>query len=180
MLDEPLPLALDIRKAATRGTGVSGVLKPAQLLRFRALLAGDEGRVEATLSCARDEQDRYIVCVVLEADVTVTCQRCLEAMPLHIASDNTLAVVWTDEQAAALPRHLDPLIVEETACKLHEVVEDELILAMPQFSYHDSAHCKEKISAYAGPAPEQEADAGKSNPFDVLAQLKAGDEHQES
>jgi len=165
---------LDVRKAAARGVSVSGTLRPLDLQRFRPLLAADEGTIEAQLSFSRDEEDRYVTHVAVEADVSVTCQRCLEPMPAHLTSDNTLAVVWTDEQAAHLPRHLDPLIVTQEACNLRELVEDELILATPPFSYHDTQECKERIAGFSDAAPEGSAAEDKPNPFNVLAQLKPG------
>ena len=95
----------------------------------------------------------------------------------HLDSDNTLAVVWTDEQAAHLPRHLDPLIVDEEACSLWELVEDEQILAMPPFSYHDPKECNDRRKECSDPEPEEDAQEGKPNPFNVLAQLKPGNKH---
>lgn len=177
MLTDPLPATLDVRKAATRSATVQGVLKPRDLPRFRALLASDRGAIQARLRFSRDEQMRCLVNVEVEADVEVTCQRCLEAMHSHLATDNTLAVVSSDEQAAQLPRVLDPLLVVEQACNLWDVVEDELILAMPAFSYHDSDACREKIAAFSGADLHEQAqeESAKPNPFDVLAQLKPGD-----
>ena len=174
MLTEPLPTTLDLRKAAARGVSISGTVKPLDLQRFRPLLAGDEGVIEAVLSCSRDEENRYLVHVALEGDVTVTCQRCLEPMRQHLSSENTLAVVWTDEQAAHLPRHLDPLILEDEPCRLWDLVEDELILALPAFSYHDTEACNDSMSGYTDPAPKEAAGEEKPNPFEVLAQLKPG------
>jgi uncharacterized protein len=176
MLTEPLPSTLDVRKAAVRGVSVSGTLRPLDLQRFRPLLVADEGTIEAVLSFSRDEENRHVIHVAVEADVSVTCQRCLEPLSEHLTSDNTLAVVWTDEQAAHLPRHLEPLIVEQEACSLWELVEDELILAMPPFSYHDTEDCNEAIAGFSDPAPE-EAVEDKPNPFNVLAQLKPGNKH---
>ena len=177
MLTEPLPTTLDVRKAAVRGVGVSGTLRPLDLQRFRPLLAGDDGTIEAELMFSRDEENRYVIDVAVEAHVTVICQRCLEPMSQHMASKNTLAVVWTDEQAAHLARHLEPLIVEQEACSLWDLVEDELILAMPPFSYHDTKSCKERIAVFSDPAPEEEGGDDKPNPFNVLAQLKPGNKH---
>ena len=177
MLTEPLPSTLDVRKAAVRGVSVSGTLRPLDLQRFRPLLAADEGAIETELSFSRDEENRYVIHVAVEADVSVTCQRCLEPMPQHLTSENTLAVVWTDEQAAHLPRHLDPLIVAQEACSLWELVEDELILAMPPFSYHDTADCNEAIAGFSDPAPAEDVVEDKPNPFNVLAQLKPGHKH---
>ncbi|MEZ5503061.1 MAG: YceD family protein [Halioglobus sp.] len=172
MLTEPLPTMLDIRKAAGRGASVRGSLKPADLRRFRPLLAGDEGDISVEMSFAQDEENRCLVHVVLKADVIVTCQRCLEQMPEHLSSDSTLAVVWTDAEAAHLPKHLEPLVVTEPSSNLWEVAEEELILALRPFSYHDSEDCGVAVSANANPAPAEHADQERPNPFDVLGQLK--------
>ncbi len=176
MLTEPLPTSLDVRKAAAREVEVAGLLQPRDLQRFRALLAADEGAIEVFLTFSQDEEKRSLIGVKLQADVIVTCQRCLEPMHRQLRSDNTLAVVFTDEQAARLPRHLDPLIVEDQACNLWDVVEDELILAMPPFSYHDIAECSTRVADFSDAASDMEPQAEKPNPFDVLAQLKSGKE----
>ena len=175
MSTEPLPSELDARKAAARGALVSGTLRPADMPRCRALLAGDDGSVRAELDFSRDEEGRDLVRVVIDADVEVTCQRCLQSMKRHVESDSTLAIVWTDEQARQLPRSLEPLVVAAQEVDLWSVVEEELMLALPAFSYHESEACKEILADYSGPAPEEEVPAGKRpNPFDVLAQLKRG------
>lgn len=176
MLNDPLPATLDVRKAAARDVTVEGVLKPKDLPRFSAMLAGENGSIQAELRFSRDEEMRCLVDLRVEAEVVVTCQRCLEQMTTQLAAQNTLAIVSSDEQAAQLPRSLDPLIVEEQSCNLWDVVEEELILAMPAFNYHDTDACRERIAAFSDPEPEGDVE-GKPNPFDVLAQLKSSDEH---
>ena len=177
MSSEPLPITLDVRKAAVRGSGITGDLEPRDLPRFRPLLADEEGAISVHLRFARDEENRHLIHVAVEADVVVTCQRCLEPMPEHVSCTNTLAVVWTDEQAAHLPRHLDPLIVEEQACNLWNLVEEELMLAIPSFSYHDTEDCKKRTEAFSDPVPLEEAGEDKPNPFNVLGKLKPGKKH---
>ncbi len=172
MLTEPLPSTLDVRKAAARGVSISGALKPADLPRFLAALASEDGEISAELTFSRDEERQTVIELRYQAKVSVECQRCLQAMPLELAGDNLLGVVWTDDQAKHLPRHLDPLIAPEEGCNLWELVEDELILALPTFSYHDTKDCKQILSDYSGPAPEVEEGDAKPNPFDILAQLK--------
>ena len=122
MLADRLPTTLDVRKAAMRGTTVSGYLKPLDLKRFRPLLASDEGLINVEMGFFRDEERRYILTVGLEADMEVTCQRCLEPLTQHLASKSTLAVVWTDEEAVHLPKDLDPLVMCDEPCDLWQVV----------------------------------------------------------
>jgi uncharacterized protein len=177
MLTEPLPTILDVRKAAVRGASITGVLKPQDLVRFRPLLGGDKGSISIDMAFSRDEQSRYLVHLAVEADIVVTCQRCLEAMPEHLSCENTLAILWTDEEAAHLPRHLDPLVVREPSCSLWDMVEDELILAIRPFSYHSTDDCKMKIAAFSEPTPQQGTGEDKPNPFNVLEQLRPSNKH---
>ena len=59
MLTDPLPTTLDVRKAAMRGASTSGALKPLDYRVFRALLASDEGAVQAQLAFSRDEEGAF-------------------------------------------------------------------------------------------------------------------------
>jgi uncharacterized protein len=175
MLTEPLPIMLDVRKAAVRGTGVSGLLKPLDLKRFRPMLGGDEGSISVEMVFSRDEESRYLVQVSIDAKIVVICQRCLEAMPERFSCENTLAILWTDEEAIHLPKHLDPLVVGDTSYSLWEIVEDELILAMSPFSYHNIEDCKMETAAFSQPTPQLGTGEDKPNPFNVLGQFKTGE-----
>jgi len=177
MLTEPLPSTLDARRAAVREASISGVISPAQLPRLRDLLASENGEISARLQFSRDDENRYLVTVLTSATVEVVCQRCLGAMQISLDSDNALAFVWTDEQAAQLPRELDPVILGDEHCNLRELVEDEVMLAMPAFSYHDTQDCKAILADYDGSATAAESEPSKPNPFGVLAQLKRGEDY---
>lgn len=95
-------------------------------------------------------------------------------MPLHLETSNTLAVVWDDEYASRLPRYLEALIVSDEPCSLWELVEEELILGMPSFSYHEQSDCNKILTGISQQPNENQGKDKKPNPFDVLAQLKPG------
>jgi len=171
---EPLPTTLDVRKAATRGVKLAGTLRPLDLQRFLPLIAEPDGNISVEMVFSRDEEHRYLLNLAIEAEITVICQRCLDSMLTHLSSASTLAVVWTDEEAAQLPKHLDPLIVNESTFSVWQIVEDELILSLPPYSYHTSSACKLKTEDYSDPALEEGSGEEKPNPFKVLEQLKPG------
>jgi len=172
MSTEPLTTTLDVRKAAARGASVSGVLEPQNLAHFNTLLASSDGEVNVDLTFSKDEEGRHIIEVAIVAQVMVICQRCLEPMATQLGSRSTLAVVLNDEQAALLPKHLDPLVLDEQNCNLWDLVEEELILAMKPFSYHDTQDCKDRMKVFSHPPIEEVPVEKKPNPFDVLADLK--------
>ncbi|MFK7976366.1 MAG: YceD family protein [Halioglobus sp.] len=173
MSNEPLPTTLDFRKAVVRSAELSGHVDVQNLSRFQPMLADESGDVQALLQFSKDEEDRSLVRVKVTAEVTVICQRCLQPMQEKVVSDNTLAMVWNDEQAVALPKSLEPLIVDDTACDVYALVEDELILAMKPFSYHDDSHCRSETREFLDPRAVTDEVVEKPNPFDVLAQLKS-------
>jgi uncharacterized protein len=146
---------------------------------LREILPDDTGKIRARFAFFRDEESRWLMRVALSADVAVTCQRCLQPMPLHLESDSTLAVVCSDEQARQLPGHLDPLVVAGQECNLWEVVEEELMLALPAFSYHDTEDCREILAGFTGSSPDAVATREEPNPFNVLEQLRSGREKQQ-
>ncbi|MEP5765523.1 MAG: YceD family protein [Halieaceae bacterium] len=172
MLTEPLPTTLDVRKAAAREATVSGLVPLSELARLQGVLASNQGNAEAHCAFSRDEEHRYIVTVSVTAAVEVRCQRCLESMPLKVESENQLAIVGDDDQARQLPARYEPWLVEEEQGNLWSLVEDELILAVPIVSYHDTDACKQLLDEYSQP-PEVVEEAG-DNPFKVLEQLKPG------
>ncbi len=176
MVTRPLIRTLDARKAAQREQSVEGVLQPQQLKRFSPLLANDSGAIIAELGFFLDEERRCRVRVEARATVNVVCQRCLEDLELELRVDNTLAVVVDDEQAKLLPRTIDPVVTESPdEMQLWDVVEEELILALPTFSYHDTQQCNETLAAYRTPDSEPVGEK-RQNPFDVLAQFRPDDE----
>jgi uncharacterized protein len=174
MFIEPLPTILDVRKAAVRGATIKGTLKPLELKRFLPLLAGAEGEISVEMKFSRDEEQRYLLQLTIEAAIAVICQRCLEVMPMQLASECTLSIIWTDEEAAHLPKHLDPLIVKESPYNLWQIVEDELILNLPPYSYHQEDDCNLKPADFSDPEPQEDYSDGRPNPFNVLEQLKPG------
>ena len=100
MLTEPLPTTLDVRKAAAREATVSGVLALPELARLQGVLASENGRVEAVFAFGRDEENRYVVTVSVDAEVEVHCQRCLDSMQVAVQSENRLAIVGDDDRSS--------------------------------------------------------------------------------
>lgn len=146
--------------------------------RLSALLASGNGTVEAECAFSRDAENRSIVALRVRAELEVTCQRCLESLPLAIAAENRLAIVSDDDMAKQLPADLDPWVVEAEQGNLWALVEDELILEVPAVAYHDTEACKQLLDAYRQPPATQERDG--DNPFKVLEQLKQGTGTQEN
>ena len=153
---------------------IQGELKLAALSRLSSLLHdnGGEERAGFSLSFHRDQDRRAVVHCEIKATLVLTCQRCLEPMSMPLEIDSRLALVNGIEEAERLPEDLEPLMLEEDAA-LHiaELVEDELLLAIPDAPRHIEADCAQGQDECLDEVMEH-TQVAEANPFDVLAVLK--------
>ena len=137
-----------------------------------------KGNASIELQFGTDESGQLYVTGTVETDVTLQCQRCMQSMDLHIAEKISLAIVRSSAQANDLPSYYEPLLVEEEMISLPELIEDEILLALPSVPMHEIEICPVKLSASTGgtgkseSSLERQKDQGRKNPFDVLKQLK--------
>lgn len=167
-----LPRIVDALKLCQQGVHVTGFVEFTQLSRLEGLLSTPEGQVSVDIHFAIDEQHRKILSGRIAASVPLVCQRCLGKMMWPLDGGFELALVWNEEQAAQLPRTLDPVMVEDTELDIFSVVEDEILLALPLVSHHDIGTCT--APSVANPALPVETVEVRKNPFQVLASLKTG------
>jgi uncharacterized protein len=169
-----LPQTVEVRTLAARAVTLAGLVDPSRLGRLNAAIIGMQGPVEVIAEFYRDEEGRYVVSMQVSAQVLVTCQRCLSSLEQSVASTTLLAAVWTDEQAGQLPPRYEPLVAD-AEIELWEVVEDELLLALPSFNYHSDMNCGAETGVQAvGEQGETIAQGNleQDNPFSVLKALK--------
>ena len=181
MFDEPLPKQADLRKYAAKQATFNARLALSCFPRFASSLAenGQElDSVIANLQFDVDSQRHRTIVGDVNCEVSVICQRCMNPMRIQLHADIHLAVVWDEEQAKQLPKSMDPLIVaEDERVDMNEILEDELLLALPFVNYHKVGECTGKQSYHSTSEQVQKAlaDADTENPFSVLGQLKAND-----
>lgn len=174
-----LPHTVEVRTLAARNVVIEGPVEGTRMPRLSSAIT--ETVEPASVSCKfrRDEEGRYVVEVQVAMRVLVPCQRCLADMTINLEAHSLLAAVWNDEQAAALPTRYDPLITEGET-NLWQLVEDELLLALPTYNYHRDRRCGEQAGRALGgetAAVDASLPEEKVNPFSVLAALK-NDENQ--
>jgi uncharacterized protein len=176
MLTDPLNKPVDLRKLASKGGQIRTKLPVAVLPRFHGALADMQGEVDVLLDFGRDDQGVLYIKGSVATAVNVICQRCVQAMLIEIKSDVALAMAWDEERARNLPGEYDPVIVGEEPVDVRDIIEDELLLAMPFVSYHDEKHCSGHSSYSVGDKVEEvrATEAKKENPFNVLGTLKSG------
>lgn len=185
MLTAPLPSQIDIRKLVVKGAEISANPPISSLPRIADLLAegdsdtqGKAGSLAVNLRFYIDDERQRRVDGQITGTVNMTCQRCLEPMPVDVDVKFELGIVWSEEDAERLPKSLEPLIVGEELVDLADIVSDELILSLPYVNYHSPADCKQGMGyssvdpEYADAVGKVNVEQEKDNPFQVLEQLK--------
>ena len=168
-LDEYIdPLAL-----AAKGRSLAGRIPLAKMERLAQSLLNTDGEAEVSLRFERDPVGLPQVVGSVKTVLTLQCQRCMQAMQLPVVLDVCLGIVRNRLQAERLPESHDPLMVSEEEITAKDIVEDELILALPIVAMHELKDCPaaEHISAEDETGQEQPVPERK-NPFAVLAELK--------
>ena len=136
-----LPRQAELRQWSARDIDADGSVGLDKMPRLTAAVVDAEAPAVAALRCSRDEQGRYLVGIRVEMDVVMTCQRCLERCDVALITDSVLACVWDDTAASDLPTDYDPLVTGDVT-DLHELVEDELLLAVPAVAMHNAPACQ--------------------------------------
>jgi len=156
-----------------RGERLKGVIPLTGMGRLIASLCHQNGEVEIDLAFDIDAQGCKILRGHLKTCLALECQRCMTAVETPIETDVSLAFVDTDAAGEQLPSEYDPYILSEPTVVLRELIEDELILALPIVVFHTEAECAvavlQPVEEIEIPQPVEEK---KPNPFNALAGLK--------
>ncbi len=110
----------------------------------------------------------------LQAKVPVwlTCQRCLQPFTAPLAIDQRLRFVRGEAQAEALDAELeDDVLALSKSLDLRELVEDELLLALPIVPRHGV--CPQPLPVPLGEALAPDDVPERENPFAALQGLKS-------
>ncbi|HUE94926.1 YceD family protein [Pseudomonas sp.] len=170
MSNAPIPPHVDPRKLADRGATLEGDLLLADLPRLCEPLADNQGVVRAKFFFERDERNAVVIHSELVVEVKMVCQRCLDLVVLPIHSECDYAVVKEGANTQSVPQGYDVLELGEDPLDLLALVEEELLLALPIVPAHDPKDCQQP-AGLDEPEPSED-EVTRSNPFNVLAQLK--------
>lgn len=108
-----------------------------------------------------------------QAVLPVTCQRCLTAVPLQLAVDRWFRFVANEALAAAEDDDCEEDVLSlEPRPSLRELLEDELLMALPLVPMHETCQAPLLGSAAAGEDPTDAGEPGRRHPFAELARLK--------
>ena len=159
---ERLPLA----ELAAGGAVLERRVSCQALPRFRALCEPGES-VRARLSFVWDEAGPVRIDGALTAQAKVRCHRCLEFLSVRLHSAFSVLAVTDEAEASRLGARRDVLRIASQTPALAELIEDELLLALPERPCTDLNCAKSPPSSYPPAGPRH-----SPNPFEALEGLK--------
>ena len=146
-----------------------GKLPLAAMSRLRDSLASREGEVAYAMEFGKDEIGVARLRVRADATLPLTCQRTLEVFGLPVHVDATLGLITREEEEAALPGNYEPLVTADGQIKLADVLEDELILALPVVPLKPGV---ENVPVRVWIDADESQEESQPNPFAALKKMK--------
>ena len=170
-----LPLRL-----AHKGEKLEGDVSLGRMSRLATLLHHAHGNTDESgagsahveLSFGYDDEGQARITGRVEARPVMICQRCLEPMPVEVACDVSLALVVEGTDTSKLDSGYEPLVVGESPQSLADLVEDEIMLALPSIARHQPDSCRMPAGADVEDDASAPHEQRRDNPFAVLKRLK--------
>jgi len=178
-----LPHEIDPFRLVEARAELGGSVPLKQFKRLKPLLVEDTGTITVVLNFDIDELGVPFVSGSIKTELALVCQRCLERYDFPVEQDIALAWIRTEKEAELLPLRYEPYLVQTNPLILNDVIEDELLLAIPQIPMHEESGCEaakwinnptEKLTNSQDDDVDNDTGnrADKDNPFSVLANLK--------
>ena len=168
---QQLPKEIDPLRFAHSGLTLAGEIPVSEMPRLCEVLHDSSGVVIVNMQFDIDSTGTPYLNGQFAVTVNLLCERCMEPMAHSIKLSTMLAIIGHEGKIEGLAEQYEPWLLSDT--KLvdpAEVVEDELILALPLVPKHDYP-CLPDALWQAG---EQEIEAEKpASPFAVLSALKS-------
>lgn len=116
--------------AAEKGRLV-GEIALAALPRL-AVLNHADGKAAVALAAGVDENGVHYIKAEIQADIDLDCQRCLGSLRLPVTVTVALGLIRSEAEAERLLERYEPLLVADGDVAVADLVEDELLLALPK------------------------------------------------
>jgi uncharacterized protein len=170
-MSPPWSKPLDIDRLADGEADIDFAVPLAELPRLRSQLASIEGMVRGRVHFTR-ESGLVVADLTVSGAATLACQRCLQAMTEPVESSVRVALITAEAEAKRVPEHLEPVLALGGRITVGELVEEELLLALPIVPLHAQAsECAGPVDAPAVSGVPPASDAPEQTTQKPFAQL---------
>jgi uncharacterized protein len=149
----------------------SGTVPFSRMKRLASLLVNAEGEASFSAGFRKDLENRVVIDLKVEAALPLVCQVSLEVYDELVNRQSELAVIDEENEQDELPDHYEPVQTENGRLAIASLVEDELLLALPQIPRKPGLQ-KVEYSTGGQPLKTESPQAGvKKNPFAALQDM---------
>lgn len=167
-----LPESVDAWRMVAAGRVFEGRIGLDAMTRLAGGLGDVAGDCRYVLGFGRDPSGMAVLELQLDASLPLICQRTLERFELPVTIHQCLGLIRNEREEAGLPAECEPVLVPaDGSLSLLDVIEDELILALPLVPMSERG-LHEDGSVWQDEAADM-ADEAKPKPFAALAGLKS-------
>lgn len=143
-----LPKTIDPIRVAKKGEHLRGQLALKQCERLQAICDQIDQTADVDLQMNVDHEANVpFIRGVIKASLNLICQRCNAPMIYELNIPFLLSPVLNEKEASNLPEMYEPLIVANESVLLSEMIEDEILLALPIAVKHDDVNCADLLAA---------------------------------
>lgn len=153
----------------TTGRSFEGSLPLERMSRLKSGLAHTEGDVAYSMQFGRDALGIAYLALHAQASLPLVCQRTLESFVMPVVVDTRLGLIENENDEAALPGDYEALLLDHGHIHPADVIEDELLLALPLIAVKPGSSLPPALDAELAPPTSS---ARTDNPFAVLGELK--------
>lgn len=163
----PVPQKIRVSTAVVRREHYVGELDLSALPKLAGLVTDKAGVMQVDLLACKI-MDLPALTGVIEGSLHLECRRCDKPYQTALRHELDLRLVSSEAEEERLMQDCEPYWVQDDELALRELLEDELLLALPMLPRCDS--CENIVNGAAKTAPEQEP--RRENPFAALKKLK--------
>lgn len=133
----------------------------------RVMAAGAQGgaSIDARLKFSLLDT-RPVIDGALEGTVSMTCQRCMQAVP--VAIEDELKVIVVPKERADEPSGYEPVVADAARLDVRWLIEDQVLLALPLVPMHEPGQC---APADAPAQVDEEPEGERQKPFENLRDM---------
>ena len=165
VLNKSLPDQLKLFKLAKKEVSLSGHFQISDFPKISEIVSNKRDKVIVDLSFYLKNNKTPCVEGIIELDIVLACQRCLDDLSIALKADFNLAFVRDVQESDELDSLYEIYVIEDEELATHDLISDEILLSIPMVPTHDY-DCIDEIN-------EQEIIGEKSeNPFTILKKIK--------
>lgn len=133
-----LPKYVNPFELAENEAELSGVLSLTELQRVTEIICKQSPvEIKVMLKFSKSLEGLSIITGNIKTRLLLNCQRCIQPVNYDLDIDVQLSPVRSEKAIKDLPERYDPIIVTDETLQIIDLVEEELLLALPMAPSHE-------------------------------------------